>query len=98
MGVGARIPVVVLVVAGLALGRRTAAAQEASADAQLAQAKTALAKYQDPMEAVRNGYFSTVAVWNFRRASTNTSMASMAGTAGCRTSPGEWASISSIPR
>ncbi len=65
MGVAARIPVVVMVVAGLALGRRTAAAQEASADAQLAQAKTALAKYQDPMEAVRNGYFSTVSCMEF---------------------------------
>ena len=65
MGVAARISVVALAVAGLSLGGRTAVAQEASTDAQIAQAKTALAKYQDPMEAVRNGYFSTVSCMDF---------------------------------
>jgi hypothetical protein len=65
MGVVARIPVVVMVVAGLALGCRTAAAQEASTDAQLAQAKAALGKYQDPIAAVRDGYFSTVSCMEF---------------------------------
>ena len=65
MGVAARIPVVVMVVAGLSLGTRTAAAQQASADAQLTQAKTALAKYQDPIVAVHDGYFSTVGCMEF---------------------------------
>ena len=54
-----------LPLAGLLVAGKGAAAQQPSADAQLAQAKAALAKYQDPMMAVREGYFSTVACVDF---------------------------------
>ena len=44
---------------------RAAAQQAASADAQLAQAKAALARYQDPVAAVFDGYFSTLVCVDF---------------------------------
>jgi hypothetical protein len=59
------VPVLVASVAGLAFGGRTAAAQGASADAQIAQARAALGKYQDPMAAVRDGYLSTVSCMDY---------------------------------
>jgi hypothetical protein len=47
-------------VVGVSPGGRKAAAQEASVDAQLASARAALARYQDPVAAVYDGYFSTL--------------------------------------
>jgi len=52
-------------VAGVFLGGSWAAAQQAPADADLAKAKAALSKYQDPLVAVRDGYLSTVACLEF---------------------------------
>lgn len=54
------LPVLATTVFGVSLCARVAAAQEVSVDAQLATARAALAKYQDPIAAVHDGYFSTV--------------------------------------
>jgi len=53
--------IAVMSAAGLLVGAQRAAAQQVSPDSQLAITKAALSKYQDPMAAVRDGYFSTVA-------------------------------------
>lgn len=46
-------------------------AQASTASADLAAAKTALAKYSDPIAAVRDGYFSTVACIDFPKGATD---------------------------
>jgi len=46
-------------------------AQGSTASADLAAAKTALAKYSDPIAAVRDGYFSTVACIDFPKGATD---------------------------
>jgi hypothetical protein len=52
-------------VASLSFSEQTAAAQDPSVDAQLASARSALARYQDPIAAVHDGYFSTVGCMEF---------------------------------
>lgn len=56
--------VVISVAPGIAVGQTTAAAE-------LAAAKAALAKYNDPIMAVRDGYFSTVACVDFPKGATD---------------------------
>ena len=56
--------VVISVAPGIAVGQTTAAAE-------LAAAKAALAKYADPIMAVRDGYFSTVACVDFPKGATD---------------------------
>jgi len=65
--------------AGVALGGHQAVAQQPSADAQLAQAKAALARYQDPIAAVHDGYFSTVGCMEFPTGGGEGHMAYQAG-------------------
>ena len=74
MVVGERVPtsralrllvILAMPVVGLLIGGSTLAAQQAPADAGIAQAKAALAKYQDPIAAVHDGYFSTVGCIEF---------------------------------
>jgi hypothetical protein len=72
MTVGARMSrmqpaALALVAAALMVGARAGAAQQAAApgDSVLARVKAGLAKYQDPIVAVRDGYLSTVACVDF---------------------------------
>ena len=72
MTVGARMSrmqpaALALVAAALMVGARAGAAQQAAApaDSVLARAKAGLAKYQDPIMAVHDGYLSTVACVDF---------------------------------
>ena len=66
MGVGRLVPICGVAM-GLAIsaGNDAGAQQEAGVDAQLAMARTALAKYADPIVAVHDGYFSTLACVEF---------------------------------
>src|SRR5712671_826770 len=64
MALGARILLPVLLLSAVGLS-----AQEPSVDAQVASAKTALARYQDPIAAVHDGYFSTVSCIDYPTAS-----------------------------
>jgi hypothetical protein len=66
--------VLVAPIAGVVFGATGAPAQEPSVDAQIAQAKAALAKYQDPIAAVYDGYMSTVGCIDYP---TGSSMAGM---------------------
>jgi hypothetical protein len=63
------LPVLAMSLAGLSVGGRMAAAQQASVDTALASAKAALARYQDPTAAVYDGYFSTVSCIDYPTAS-----------------------------
>ncbi|HUL02625.1 MAG TPA: hypothetical protein VLV16_05270 [Gemmatimonadales bacterium] len=57
-------------------------AQEPSVDAQLAQAKAALARYQDPIAAVHDGYLSTIACVDFPKGGGEGAMAYKPGAMG----------------
>jgi hypothetical protein len=59
------VAILAIAVAGVSLGGSWAAAQQAPVDADLARAKAALSKYQNPIVAVRDGYLSTVACLEF---------------------------------
>ena len=59
------LPVLAMWFAAFSFGGRPVAAQQDSVAIQIAKAKTALAKYQDPIAAVYDGYFSTVGCIDF---------------------------------
>jgi len=76
---GLRLLAVLVVMTGLA---RNVAAQEPSVDAQLAQAKAALARYQDPIAAVFDGYLSTIACVDYPKGGGEGQMAFKPGAMG----------------
>src|SRR5262249_45006627 len=76
---GLRLLAVLVMLTGLS---RAAAAQEPSVDAQLAQAKAALARYQDPIAAVYDGYLSTIACVDYPKGGGEGQMAFKPGAMG----------------